>query len=290
MCNIQCLPVIVKLLLRFVRHYLWVVSSNRLLMAEASGARERLNSIVSYWKKGSNPEAAPESSKEHGEPAEAKPLSLGKALWNKAREHVSSGTFTELAKKNNMFLKSLWQLPYTAHWWQSVAQGEHRTVSSDATNEKLFLDPSVVAGNFENELKFFILPNSIPESVVCISLVLDVGSLNEGDGEEGYAHFLEHLVFRSTKRFPDGAFYQFLQNIGASIGADANATTSFGNTSFDFKFSYTTAKELRDRTETILTFFVDILTGVVFSDDAISVGKHHFFHFICIFITPAPTH
>lgn len=46
-----------------------------------------------------------------------------------------------------------------------------------------------------------------------------VGSRHEEQGKTGLAHFLEHLMFGETKRFPEGAFDQLLDEVGAENNA-----------------------------------------------------------------------
>ena len=54
------------------------------------------------------------------------------------------------------------------------------------------------------------------------------GSLHEGAGEEGFAHFLEHLAFRGTRKRPQGRVAAEVEALGGNI----NAWTSYELTSF----------------------------------------------------------
>lgn len=58
--------------------------------------------------------------------------------------------------------------------------------------------------------------------IVIIDTWINTGSINETDKNNGAAHFLEHLFFRGTKKYPAKAFDQILE----SKGAITNAATS----------------------------------------------------------------
>lgn len=248
-------------------------------MSNVLEPRERLGSVVSYWKKSAASSASTDSAQKSDNDKNAPVASeatvgesIGKKLWATAKQHVTSGTFSEMAKKNNLFMKSLWQLPYTAHWWQSVAKGDHRSAPVHEDTNRLLLDPAVVSGTLPNALKYFVLPNDQPEGVVRLTLLMDVGSLHETESELGYAHFLEHLAFRGTKRFPKAKIYEYLGSIGAALGADTNATTSFGWTSYDLTVPFSTPEERFARVQTVLDFFADIVCDVTFEEADVASG------------------
>ena len=63
------------------------------------------------------------------------------------------------------------------------------------------------------------------------ALDVNVGSGNDPDGRPGLAHFLEHMLFLGTGKYPDpGEYGRFL----AEHGGSSNATTSFAHTSYFF--------------------------------------------------------
>ena len=63
------------------------------------------------------------------------------------------------------------------------------------------------------------------------ALNVNVGSGNDPDGRPGLAHFLEHMLFLGTGKYPDpGEYGRFL----AEHGGSGNATTSFAHTSYFF--------------------------------------------------------
>ena len=63
------------------------------------------------------------------------------------------------------------------------------------------------------------------------ALNVDAGSANDPDARPGLAHFLEHMLFLGTEKYPDpGEYGRFITEHGGS----SNATTSFAHTSYFF--------------------------------------------------------
>ncbi len=71
-------------------------------------------------------------------------------------------------------------------------------------------------------LKVIKVPMTSLKSVTCMALV-NAGSRYEKLQQQGMAHFLEHLVFKGTKQFPDRL--ELARKLD-SVGADSNAFTS----------------------------------------------------------------
>ncbi len=92
------------------------------------------------------------------------------------------------------------------------------------------LDPKVKIGRLSNGLTYYIRHNSLPEKRVELRLVVNAGSVMEDDDQQGLAHFMEHMNFNGTKRFPKNELVSYLQSIGVEFGADLNAYTSFDET------------------------------------------------------------
>lgn len=70
------------------------------------------------------------------------------------------------------------------------------------------------------------------ESNVCaVNILFNVGSRNESKSEEGYSHFIEHLMFKSSEKFSTTEIMDKL----AFYGADYNAYTSRTMTRYNFK-------------------------------------------------------
>ena len=93
-------------------------------------------------------------------------------------------------------------------------------------------DPDWHFGELDNGVRYAVRPNGVPPGQVSIRIRVDAGSLYERDSEQGYAHLLEHLLFRQSKYLPEGAAIATWQRLGAAFGSDTNAETSTTQTVF----------------------------------------------------------
>jgi zinc protease len=93
-------------------------------------------------------------------------------------------------------------------------------------------DPTVKKGVLKNGLTYYIKRNTKPENKVDLRLVINAGSILEDDDQRGLAHFMEHMCFNGTKRFPKNALVDYLQSIGVKFGQHLNAYTSFDETAY----------------------------------------------------------
>ncbi|HEY6868436.1 MAG TPA: insulinase family protein, partial [Novosphingobium sp.] len=93
-------------------------------------------------------------------------------------------------------------------------------------------DKEWIFGELPNGLRYAVRRNGVPPGQVAIRVRIDAGSLNESESERGYAHFLEHLVFRQSKYLGDGEAIPAWQRLGATFGTDTNAETTPTSTTF----------------------------------------------------------
>lgn len=94
-------------------------------------------------------------------------------------------------------------------------------------------DPSVVYGRLENGFRYALMENHEPKNRVNIRLVVQAGSMQEEDKEEGLAHYLEHMLFNGSTHFKPGELVKYFQDMGMQFGPDANAHTGFHETVYD---------------------------------------------------------
>ncbi len=99
--------------------------------------------------------------------------------------------------------------------------------------ELLPTDPDVITGVLDNGLRYFIRYNDSPGQRAELRLAVDAGSLFEDDDQAGVAHFLEHMMFNGTERFPRNELIAVLESFGPQFGADINAFTSFDETVYE---------------------------------------------------------
>jgi zinc protease len=97
-------------------------------------------------------------------------------------------------------------------------------------SKKLDTDPKVITGKLSNGLKYYIRENQKPENRVEMRLIVNAGSLQENEEQQGLAHFVEHMCFNGTKNFPKNELVNFLEKMGIRFGSGLNAYTSFGET------------------------------------------------------------
>ncbi|RMF10469.1 MAG: insulinase family protein, partial [Candidatus Neomarinimicrobiota bacterium] len=102
--------------------------------------------------------------------------------------------------------------------------------SAATTPDLLPLDSSIVTGQLDNGLTYYIRPNRKPENRVELRLVVNAGSILEREDQQGLAHLVEHMAFNGTTHFPKQKLVDYLERIGMRFGADVNAYTSFDET------------------------------------------------------------
>src|SRR6516165_10835746 len=87
-------------------------------------------------------------------------------------------------------------------------------------------------GTLSNGLRYAVRRNGVPPGQVSIRIRIDAGSLNENNQEQGFAHLLEHLLFRQSKYLGEAQAIPTWQRLGASFGNDTNAETTPTQTVF----------------------------------------------------------
>ncbi len=106
-----------------------------------------------------------------------------------------------------------------------------------------------------NGLQIVVIPDR-RTPVVTHMIWYKVGSADETPGKSGLAHFLEHLMFKGTDRFPAGQFSKTV----IRIGGQENAFTSTDYTGYFQRVP-------RDKLETLMEFEADRMTGLTLKDE-----------------------
>ena len=140
------------------------------------------------------------------------------------------------------------------------------TTAPDLTTP-LTLDPAVRTGTLANGLRYFVRRNARPEKRAELRLAVNAGSILENDDQRGLAHFVEHMAFNGTSRFPRADIVNFLERIGMRFGADVNASTSFDETIYTLTVPTDTARFVA----TALDILEDWAHGITF--DATELKK-----------------
>src|SRR3954470_3275064 len=109
------------------------------------------------------------------------------------------------------------------------------SVAGYALSQPMPVDPDVVTGTLPNGLRYYVRANGKPAHRAELRLVVRAGSVLEDDDQRGLAHFVEHMEFEGTRHFPKQSLTEFLGSLGLSIGADANAATSYDDTEYTLR-------------------------------------------------------
>ena len=109
------------------------------------------------------------------------------------------------------------------------------SVASYGLSEMMPVDPEVLVGTLPNGLKYYVRANGRPARRAELRLVVKAGSVLEDDDQKGLAHFVEHMEFEGSTHFPGHGIVDFLSSLGLSIGADANAATSYDDTQYTLR-------------------------------------------------------
>lgn len=99
--------------------------------------------------------------------------------------------------------------------------------------DKLPVDSEVKVGKLKNGLTYYIRHNAKDENKAHFYIAQKVGSIQEKDHQRGLAHFLEHMCFNGTEKFPGNKLKDYLENIGVKFGNDLNAYTSIDETVYN---------------------------------------------------------
>ena len=110
------------------------------------------------------------------------------------------------------------------------------------------------------EFQTHVLPNGLriihawmPREVTHCALVMNAGTRDEGEGEAGLAHFIEHVLFKGTQKRK--AFH--ILNRMESVGGEINAYTTKEDT-------WITSSQRSKDTERAMELLADIAFQSVF--------------------------
>lgn len=110
-----------------------------------------------------------------------------------------------------------------------------------------------------NGIKYIIVNDShLEKSYVTVSI--NVGSYSNPEGYDGLAHFLEHMLFLGSKKYPDENYYNNKLN---ELGGSSNAYTDVMETVYYFNVYDNGLKDIMD---IFSRFFIDPL----FNPDSVS--------------------
>ncbi|WP_250657718.1 insulinase family protein [Alkalimarinus coralli] len=104
-------------------------------------------------------------------------------------------------------------------------------------------DRAYKAITLPNELEVLLISDKSTDKAAA-ALDVKVGSGSDPENYEGLAHFLEHMLFLGTKKYPHAGSYQAYIN---RHGGSHNAYTSFDNTNYFFNINADSLEPALDR-------------------------------------------
>ena len=110
-------------------------------------------------------------------------------------------------------------------------------------------------------MRALVLPRRRAPIVVC-DLYYPVGSFDEPAGQTGLAHFVEHMLWKGTERFPKGQ----IDRLVLLAGGQSNAETSEDSTHYWFAFP-------KERWELALAIEADRMRGARFDPAEVDVER-----------------
>ncbi|MFO0569402.1 MAG: insulinase family protein [Polyangiaceae bacterium] len=123
--------------------------------------------------------------------------------------------------------------------------------ASSELDRPLPLDQRVRKGKLASGLTYYVMAHGKPEKRAQVWLAVDAGSVLEDEDQRGLAHFVEHMGFNGTKRFPKQQLVDFLEKSGVRFGADLNAYTSFDETVYTLQVPTDDSKVLNRSIEVL---------------------------------------
>ncbi len=133
-------------------------------------------------------------------------------------------------------------------------------------NTPIPVDPNIRIGKLDNGMTYYIRKNSIPEKEAQFWLILDAGSIQEEDHQNGLAHFCEHMCFNGTENFEKHEIIHYLQSIGMKFGPEINAFTSHDVTNYMLQ---KVPIDVKENIDTALMILYDWASNVSFSEEEI---------------------
>jgi len=172
--------------------------------------------------------------------------------------------------KKNKYLTSVFTLILLSALVMTCVSFSQADASSlGKGTDKVPLTGKALTGTLPNGLRYFILENRMPENRANLALVVNAGSVLEKDDERGLAHFVEHLAFNGTARFPGNDIIDYLRSLGMRFGADTNAYTSYNETVYHFDVPIENKQGIKSIPDRALAILDDWTYAVKFAPEAV---------------------
>ncbi|KQO75530.1 pitrilysin family protein [Methylobacterium sp. Leaf88] len=120
---------------------------------------------------------------------------------------------------------------------------------------------AVSAFGIENGMQVVVIPDR-RSPIVTHMIWYRNGSTDDPPGKSGLAHFLEHLMFKGTERYPAGVFSEIL----ASLGGEENAFTGWDFTAYHQRIP-------NEYLATCMAYEADRMRNLVFEDAVVATER-----------------
>jgi len=128
------------------------------------------------------------------------------------------------------------------------------------------VDPELIIGKLPNGITYYIKVNHKPEKRAELRLVVNTGSVQEDDDQQGLAHFTEHMAFNGTKHFKKSELVDYLNSIGMGYANGLNAATGQDQTTYQLQVPTDNVEQFRKG----FLILSDWANGVSFDADEIN--------------------
>ncbi len=130
--------------------------------------------------------------------------------------------------------------------------------NADTAQPKSRPGPSITHLRLENGMDVVVIPDR-RAPVVTHMVWYRNGAADDPPLKSGIAHFLEHLMFKGTKRHPQGEFSQLV----ADLGGQENAFTGHDYTAYFQRVP-------REHLATVMEYETDRMTNLVLTDEVVT--------------------
>jgi zinc protease len=142
--------------------------------------------------------------------------------------------------------------------------------AAEALHVPLPTDPAVHMGRLDHGVAYWVRSHATPPGKVTFWMHVHTGSVNEADGQEGIAHYLEHMAFNGTQNFPPGELIKYFESIGLRFGQHQNAFTSFDQTTYSITLPDTKVETL----DKGLLFLADVAFRMLLTETEIDKERN----------------
>ncbi|GLQ76484.1 insulinase family protein [Vibrio penaeicida] len=144
----------------------------------------------------------------------------------------------------------------------------HSSQQNDAlwyTPTDIPTDETVQLSQLDNGMRVIMIDNDLPKQSMSIQMYIDAGSQQDPQPYSGLAHFLEHMAFNGSTHVEEGAMIPMLEKHGLAFGADTNASTDLGYTTYELDLPKATPEAI----ETALFLLRETASELTLSPSAI---------------------